>query len=149
MLIRPFIEILNQIYTSSFKKMYWKMSSGKWRPFCLGLNVLRKAYPCHDVSLCNIIHGILHTSIFSNAFDLIRVRNLRRMNSYTDEMFRETFIMCCKSNVYEMVVFDWSGTIIVTSVLTLSLLTLSTLAQVMAWDYRTLTSFVVSFVVEF
>ena len=31
----------NQIYTFSFKKMPLKISSGKWRPFCLGLNVLR------------------------------------------------------------------------------------------------------------
>ena len=35
-----FSEILNEIYTFSFKKMHLKMSSGKWRPFCLGLNVL-------------------------------------------------------------------------------------------------------------
>ena len=43
-LIRPFgtnfIEILIEIHAFSFKKMYLKMSSGKWRPFCLGLNVL-------------------------------------------------------------------------------------------------------------
>ena len=36
-----FSEILIKIYTFSFKKMHWKMSSGKWRPTCLGLNVLR------------------------------------------------------------------------------------------------------------
>ena len=37
-----FSEILIEIYTFSFRKMHLKMSSGKWRPFCLGLNVLRK-----------------------------------------------------------------------------------------------------------
>ena len=31
---------LIEIHTFSFKKMHLKMSSGKWRPFCLGLNVL-------------------------------------------------------------------------------------------------------------
>ena len=36
-----FNEILIKIYTFSFRKMHLKMSSGKWRPFCLGLNVLR------------------------------------------------------------------------------------------------------------
>ena len=41
--------------------------------------------------------------------------NLRRMNSYTYEMFRETFHTCYKSNAYEIVVFDWSMPIIVTS----------------------------------
>ena len=33
-------EILIRIQTFSFKKMLLKMSSAKWRPFCLGLNVL-------------------------------------------------------------------------------------------------------------
>ena len=35
-----FSEILIKVFTFSFKKMHVKMSSGKWRPFCLGLNVL-------------------------------------------------------------------------------------------------------------
>ena len=35
-----FSEILIEILTFSFKKMRLKMSSAKWRPFCLGLNVL-------------------------------------------------------------------------------------------------------------
>ena len=37
-----FSQILIEIYTFSFKKMHLKMSSGKWRPFCLVLNVLRQ-----------------------------------------------------------------------------------------------------------
>ena len=35
-----FSEILIKIHTFSFKKMHFKLSSGKWQPFCLGLNVL-------------------------------------------------------------------------------------------------------------
>ena len=35
-----FGEILIEIHTFSFKKMHLKISSAKWRPFCLGLNVL-------------------------------------------------------------------------------------------------------------
>ena len=31
---------ISEIHTTSFKKMRLKMSSAKWRPFCLGLNVL-------------------------------------------------------------------------------------------------------------
>ena len=30
-----------KIYTFAFKKLHLKMSSGKWRPFCLGLNVFK------------------------------------------------------------------------------------------------------------
>ena len=35
-----FSEIFIEIYTFSFKKMYLNISSGNWRPFCLGLNEL-------------------------------------------------------------------------------------------------------------
>ena len=35
-----FSEILIEMCTFSFKKMHLKLSSAKWRPFCLGLNVL-------------------------------------------------------------------------------------------------------------
>ena len=37
-----FSEIWIKIYTFSFRKMYLKMSSGKWRSFCLSLNVLKR-----------------------------------------------------------------------------------------------------------
>ena len=35
-----FSEMLIEIHAFSLKKIHLKMSSGKWRPFCLGLNVL-------------------------------------------------------------------------------------------------------------
>ena len=40
-----FSEILVGIQAFSFKKMHLKMSSAKWRPFCLGLNVLTDFSP--------------------------------------------------------------------------------------------------------
>ena len=39
-----FNEILIEIHTFSFKKIHLKMSSAKWRPFCLGPNVLSQLY---------------------------------------------------------------------------------------------------------
>ena len=46
LLIRPLetnlSEILIKIWIFSFKKMGLKVSSAKWRPFCIGLNVLTK-----------------------------------------------------------------------------------------------------------
>ena len=42
-----FSEIWIEIYTVSFKKMHLKMSSRKWRPFGLGLNVLTEIITCH------------------------------------------------------------------------------------------------------
>ena len=42
-------EILSGIQIFSFKKMHLKMSFAKWRPFCLGLNVL--------MAWCNMVPG--------------------------------------------------------------------------------------------
>ena len=43
-------EIPIAIHTFSFMKMHFKMSSGKWRPFCLGLNVLNApVVACYNV----------------------------------------------------------------------------------------------------
>ena len=42
-----FSENLIEIHIFSFTKMHLKMSSGKWRPFCLGLNVLNCSWSCH------------------------------------------------------------------------------------------------------
>ena len=55
-----FSEVLVEIITFSFKKMYLKLSSAKWCPFCLGLNVLTH-FPLDKMA------SILQT-IFSNAF---------------------------------------------------------------------------------
>ena len=41
-LVTNFNETSIKIHTFSFKKIHLNMSSGKWRPFCLGLNVLRQ-----------------------------------------------------------------------------------------------------------
>ena len=45
-----FIEILIEIQTFSFEEKRLKMSSVKWRPFCLGLNVLK-------TSSSKFVHG--------------------------------------------------------------------------------------------
>ena len=39
-----FSGMLIEIHSFSFKKIHLKMSSGKWRPFCLGLNVSNQHY---------------------------------------------------------------------------------------------------------
>ena len=57
-----FGEILIKVYTFSFKEMHLKMSGKKWRPFCLGLNVLK-----HNKIMC-IFNGIY--SVFSLVTDM-------------------------------------------------------------------------------
>ena len=57
--VSEILHVLSDIQTFSFTKMHFKMSSGKWWPFCLGLNVLsltRKAWTgwvteCRFISL--------------------------------------------------------------------------------------------------
>ena len=53
-----FSEILIQILSFSFQKMHWKMSSGKWRPFHLGLNVLNQNFSlsCSENLTVFLIH---------------------------------------------------------------------------------------------
>ena len=70
LLIRPlgtnFSEILSEIHTFSFKKMHLKTSSAKWRPFCLGLNVLRIEVPSSVVDVSHVTHAGLHPKEESN-----------------------------------------------------------------------------------
>ena len=52
-----FSEILIGIHTFSFKKIHLKISSAKWRPLCLGLNVLInisvvRPVPSHYLNQC-------------------------------------------------------------------------------------------------
>ena len=73
-----FSELLIGIHTFSFKKIHLKMSSVKWRPFCLGLNVLINYDVClpqsvssplpswHDVSQYHYIN--LSCDVFPGTF---------------------------------------------------------------------------------
>ena len=53
---RNFSGILIEILTFSFKKMRLKVSSAKWRPFCLGLNVLIVGYNLCIIRWCALSH---------------------------------------------------------------------------------------------
>ena len=59
-----FSEILIEIYKFSFMKMRLKGSSAKWRPFSLGLNVLKGlwAYSCDHVNSYLVLIIILMVS---------------------------------------------------------------------------------------
>ena len=50
-----FSEISIEMQTFSFKKMYLKVSSAKWRPFCLGLNVLNNPWSNHVAVLVTVL----------------------------------------------------------------------------------------------
>ena len=61
-----FSEILIKIYTFSFKKMHLKMLFDKWRPICLGLNVLIYV-SCHRSKLELVIaEDLFEQVIFFN-----------------------------------------------------------------------------------
>ena len=69
-----FTEILIEMYAFSLKKIYIKMSSGKWRPFCPGLNVLK----C-DFSSC---HARCQTRLMD---DVTAVQNLLRFQIFAND----------------------------------------------------------------
>ena len=64
-----FNETSIEIHAFPFKKIHLKMSSGKWRPFYLGLNVLSDAlyyvmppYPiCNTTRICDILWSLLYS----------------------------------------------------------------------------------------
>ena len=65
-----FSENLIEIHTFSFKKMLLKRSSAKWRPFCLGLDVLtlKQEWPIR-VKLCGIIRKQGINSLVPGTFE--------------------------------------------------------------------------------
>ena len=57
-----FSEILIVINTFLFKKMRLKMSSAKWRSFCLGLNVLRYGW---TIAACSCLSSYIDILFFT------------------------------------------------------------------------------------
>ena len=61
-----FNEVLIEIHTFSFKNIHFKMSSGKWRPFCPGLNVLTRCMlhgrGSHHVSSIRLLTWVIISS---------------------------------------------------------------------------------------
>ena len=49
----------------SFKKMHLKMSSGKWRPFCLGLNVFKYAWSTLRLKMSQQLTALCHQQTYS------------------------------------------------------------------------------------
>ena len=66
-----FNEILIGIQTFSFRKMHLKMSSAKWRPFCLGLIVLT----CPRISLVDVVPGHLtqHPAMIMHVYQYVSI----------------------------------------------------------------------------
>ena len=79
------VKALIEIYTFSFKKMHLEMSSGKWKPSCLGLNVLRKYK--RQINLRhrllergqNILMGTIYHNISTQGSNIMGVK----LSSYT------------------------------------------------------------------
>ena len=66
LLIGPLGAIFSEILirTFSLKKTYLKMSSAKWRPFCLGLNLLNTSFEWgFELSLTNVLTVVFHESM--------------------------------------------------------------------------------------
>ena len=62
-----FSENLIKIQQFSLKKMHANMSSGKWRPFCLGLNVLRNVEHVSTIRNWKIFQYVSHPASTSRS----------------------------------------------------------------------------------
>ena len=82
-----FSETLIETHTFSFKKMHLQMSSGKWRPFCLGLNLL--THWGRDK-----IDAISQTT-FSSAFSWMKMYEFRLIFHWN--LFLRVPLTICKS----------------------------------------------------
>ena len=94
-----FSEILIENYTFSFKKMHWKMSSGNWRPFCLGLSVLTRV--CHNKCqsyLSHFRHILNLADTRQHISDYLYVwRNIHQKDTAKNalKMFISFYLVCC------------------------------------------------------
>ena len=76
-----FSEILIEIYTFPFKKKHLKWSSGKWRPFCLGLNVL--IWRNHsDVSTSGVVQMKSFWMVWIKLTIFIQLQNIKWRKPY-------------------------------------------------------------------
>ena len=90
-----FNEILIEIHIISFKKIHSKMASGKWRPSCLGLNVLMINEP---------IKTILRKMIYLNLIPNYKIRS----HFFTFHN-SSAAVACAKSRFYEMIIIHVSA----------------------------------------
>ena len=88
-LIRPletnFSEILIKIHTFSFKKIHLKMSPGKWRPFCLGLNVLNLLWSSDAIYHQRALSSLIQV------MDWCPIATRRYLNQYCWIIINEVF----------------------------------------------------------
>ena len=69
-----FNQILIKIYTFSLKKIHLKISSVKWNPFCLSLNVLMgDDHSCIQYNHASLETGAVNYASFSNSMDVTTV----------------------------------------------------------------------------
>ena len=104
-----FSKILTEIQIFSFRKMHLKITSAKWHPFCLGLNVLNKGirgHGCYGLfdwlalrSICQIFW--CHDSIFPwgkfYCGDTIKNSLIKQWNSlFWDNIFmlKQACVLC-------------------------------------------------------
>ena len=104
-----FSEKLIEIHISFFKKMHLKMSSGKWRPFCLGLKmsidtvVVYRSYKMADTDTVSVpVHPSFIVDIFYvNKHIKIKSRwARRRLKSAAFRLFAQSFVQAqIKENI--------------------------------------------------
>ena len=92
-----FGEISNEILTFSFKKMRLKRPSAKWRPFCLGLNVLNVDPDCiqnPNMVIIEFVDVIMldHATSSASTIQVIQIRQYFLKLLSPINTFKYTFV---------------------------------------------------------
>ena len=86
-----FSEMLIDIHTFLFKKIHLKVSSGKWQPFCLCLNVLNIIKKWSEnmtkIKFCQMLPLYHHCRLFSIFIDIniVNVKVMTTLSKMEDE----------------------------------------------------------------
>ena len=100
LLIRPlgknWIQVLIKIHTFSFKKMYLKMLSGKWQPFCLGFYMLSAVSQCSWLHLCCAMPCHQPNCCMISSFDDLRagIQYMRSNKTPVNTDLHYTHLIC-------------------------------------------------------
>ena len=104
LLIRPlatnFSEISIEIHIFSFKNIHLKMSSGKWRPFCLSLSVLSNFDPVlghHITSAVQWHKGVWWLHIQSN---ILKGPKVKTFLEVSNSPVISIFVLCARERYW-------------------------------------------------
>ena len=89
-------EILIKIHTFSFKKMYLKMLSGKWQPFCLCLNMVSDGKPLPELMVTQTPYSVTRPQLISIVIHIMQLVSMLTLFCSCDRLQQHLTTNCFK-----------------------------------------------------